>query len=418
MRCGECLHEFGKPASVNSSKVAQIPRGRSEGGGASVMRDLTARKTSSIRAIGVIDTGTPPVDAKPLEDAGEETNKSNGDEEIMMPDGSRRVRRRKKRPKKEQKKGLVLFLVGWIAVVAIVFTLFKSGKIGRKNEAVAPIPPSGDYITPTEFEIWNESRPAIESRFMSFLTSPTLRERAQFIDRSADLSAKFERFYILENFPKPESKLSVLGWNVLNFSGSAVAIETIWGDRSDDKGPRWGATHTFDKREGWKLDWEAFAPYSTEPWSRFQAELGSKEGVFRLLVRRRRTSDQNTKISLSFYRAPGVFESDGEYRNTESPGVDLPSESELGQEFLKLWADHVDGKAPYGSILGKALDPENHMRITVRLAWEKDDLDKSILVLKEIIGVGWYGETIQNLHKENLKAATEKAEEALSEAEQ
>jgi len=407
--CGECLHEFGKPSSSNSGKINQMPRGRSGKGSGSVMRDLTAKKTISIRAVGVIEA--PPVAAKSLEAAKTETD---GDDEMIMSDGTRRVRRRKKREKKERKKGLILFLVGWMCVIGIVFVLFKMGKIGGGGESTdkAPITNLGP-LTPTEIEILKQSIPTIKDQFSKFLRYQTLSGREQFIDRSADLSLKFNRFYQTNPFPKPESELARLGANVLNFSDTTVAVESIWGD---EKGNRWGAVHIFDKREGWKLDWEAFAPHSTESWSKFRSELGSKDGVFRLLVRRRRTSDQSTKVSLSFYRAPKVFEDANEYRNTESPEVDLLSESDLGKEFLSLWSNHLDGDAAYGSILGKALDPEGYLRITVRLAWEKNERDQSIMVLKEIVGTGWFGQTLQNLHAEALEAATEDAKDKLSEA--
>ncbi len=412
--CGECLHAFGKPDSSDPGKINQMPRGRSEKGSGSVMRDLTAKKTTPIRAMGVIDA--PPVSAKSIEAAKAETANANGDEEMIMPDGTRRVRRRKKRAKKERNKGLILFLVGWMCVIAIVFVLFKTGKIGGGKEATGQPPVRGsDFLTDTEVEILKQSIPTITDQFTKFLRYQTLSGREQFIDRSADLSLAFNRFYQINTFPKPESDLKRFGANVLNLSDTAVAVESVWGD---EKGNRWGAVHIFDKKEGWKLDWEAFAPHSTESWSKFSSELGSKEGVFRLLVRRRRTSDQSKKVSLSFYRAPKVFETDNEFRNTESPEVDLLSESDLGKEFLNLWSSHLDGNAIYGSILGRALDPEGYLRITVRLAWEKNERDQSIMVLKEIVGAGWFGQTIQKLHKDALEAATEEAKEKLSEASQ
>jgi hypothetical protein len=71
-----------------------------------------------------------------------------------------------------------------------------------------------------------------------------------------------------------------------------------------------------------------------------------------------------------------------------------------------------------GSILGRALDPnpKNFMRITVRLAWEKNERDESILVLKEIVGPGWFGERILNLRQGAKDAATEEALQKFSES--
>ncbi|MDB4653144.1 hypothetical protein OAE39_02585, partial [Akkermansiaceae bacterium] len=151
--------------------------------------------------------------------------------------------------------------------------------------------------------------------------------------------------------------------------------------------------------------------------SRFRDELGSKEGTFRLLARKRRTRNEQKKVSLSFYRPPGVFEKNEEFKNTESPEVDLLTEGDLGQEFLRLWNNHQEGKDPMGSVLGRALDPDpkNFMRVTVRLAWEKDDRDESVLVLKEIVGPGWFGGRIIKLRQSAKDAATEEAIQKLSE---
>jgi hypothetical protein len=55
------------------------------------------------------------------------------------------------------------------------------------------------------------------------------------------------------------------------------------------------------------------------------------------------------------------------------------------------------------------------MRVTVRLAWEKDERDESVLVLKEIVGPGWFGERIIKLRQSAKDAATEEAIQKLSE---
>lgn len=408
--CGECQHEFGK-AGDSASGRTRVPAGNRERGSGGVIRDLTAKKSAPILPVGVIDG--PKVAAKSLEQARSEAAGSTGDEEMIMPDGSRRVRRRKKGEKKEKNKGLILFLGGWLCVIVIVFAMFKSGKIGKTNATKPPEDPNVPSLV--DIQILKKSLPKITKDFNDFIKLHSEGGREQFIDRSADLSLAFSRYYRQNIFPRPESELIRIGENVIRPSEDEIAIETIWRDAG---GHRWGALHILDKKTGWKLDWENFAPYSTEPWSRFRDELGSKEGTFRLLVRKRRTGDETKRISLSFYRAPGIFEENDEFRNTESPEVDLLTESDLGQEFLRLWGNHLEGKDPMGSILGRALDPnpKNFMRITVRLAWEKNERDESILVLKEIVGPGWFGERILNLRQGAKDAATEEALQKFSES--
>ena len=123
----------------------------------------------------------------------------------------------------------------------------------------------------------------------------------------------------------------------------------------------------------WKIDWENFAPSSSVPWSQFDPQNEKKEGVFRLLVRKRETSDETEKFYLSFYRAPAFDEDEDEFRVTESPEVELMTQSDLGQEFLGLWHEFQAGNYPYDSILARQLDPSNCMRIMVRLAWEENE---------------------------------------------
>lgn len=406
--CGECLHEFGKSSSAREK--TQVPGGSRDMRSGGVIRDLTAKRSAPILPVGVVDS--PKVAARSLEHARKETAGSTGEEEMIMPDGSRRVRRRKKREGKEKNKGLIMFLGGWFCVIIIVFVLFKSGKIGNPKGPTGPMDEKAQILVNNQ--ILRENLPSIKADFKAFIRSVSANGREQLIDRSADLSLAFSDHYRENIFPRAEKEVRQIGANVIRPSDNEIAVEVVWGD---EEGNRWGSLHVLDKKTGWKIDWENFAPYSTESWSRFRDELGSKEGTFRLLARKRRTRNEQKKVSLSFYRPPGVFEKNEEFKNTESPEVDLLTEGDLGQEFLRLWNNHQEGKDPMGSVLGRALDPDpkNFMRVTVRLAWEKDDRDESVLVLKEIVGPGWFGGRIIKLRQSAKDAATEEAIQKLSE---
>ena len=402
--CEECSHEFGKVSSSSKGKT-QIPGGSWEKGSGGVIRDLTAKKSAPI--LPVVVTNGPKITVKTLEQAREASVGSTGEEEMIMSDGSRTVRRRKKREKKEKNKGLLLFLGGWLCVVISVFVIFNVGKIGDSNIPNSVDNNSGPNLV--DRQIITSSSPKIRKDFQLFVQLPPSGGQGQFIDRSADLSLPFSRYYQNNIFPKPESQLKAIGWNVLHLPDDGVGVESIW---QDDDGHRWGALHILDKETStWKLDWENFAPYSTQSWSEFRDELGSKEGVFRLLVRKRRTLGKKS-ISLSFYRAPGVFEKNDEFKSTESPELDFLTGSDLAQEFLSLWNNHQKEIDPMGSMLGRFLDPfpKTFMRITVRLGWEKNERGESVMDLKEIIGPGWFGERIIKL-RENAKDTT--IEEAL-----
>jgi hypothetical protein len=409
--CGECLHEFGNNSGSSEGKT-QIPGGNWERGAGGVTRNLTGKKSAPILPVGVIDS--PKMAVKTLEQARNESLGSPNDDETIMSDGSRRVRRRKKREKAEKNKGLMLFLGAWLCVVVAVLVIFTTGKFGTSKASKAPVETNGR--NPMDQQIVDASRVKIEGEFQGFMKLPESNGQTQFIDRSADLSLAFSDYYRENPFPRALGKLTQTGVNVLRLPEDELAVESIW---EDSEGHRWGALHILDKTtKSWKLDWENFAPYSTELWSKFVNQLGSKEGTFRLLVRKRRTADDKKKISVSFYRAPHVKESDGEFKRTESPEIDILAISDLAVEFERLWNDHQKENDPMGSILGRALDPDpqTYMRITVRLGWEAKKGDESHLVLKEIIGAGWFGERIIKLRQNAKDASAEELLEGLSES--
>ncbi|MDA7498355.1 hypothetical protein N8476_00835 [Akkermansiaceae bacterium] len=274
-------------------------------------------------------------------------------------------------------------------------------KSGEVNAQTSKAPIEAGRRDPMNQPIVNGSRSKIKKEFQGFMKLPEGSGQTQFIDRSADLSLAFSNYYRENPFPRASGKLTMIGVNVLKLPDGELGVESIW---SDVEGYKWGALHILDRtNSSWRLDWENFAPYSTESWPRFinQLEGSSKEGTFRLLVRKRRTADDSNKISLSFYRPPNVKEVNDEFKNSESPEIDLLAGSELAKEFMRLWEDHKEGNGPMGSFLGRALNPDSLdvMRITVRLGWEDKKRDKGVLELKEIIGAGWFGERIIKLRK-------------------
>ncbi|YCM45339.1 hypothetical protein V2O64_04800 [Verrucomicrobiaceae bacterium 227] len=327
---------------------------------------------------------------------------SSGDE-VILPDGSRRVRRRKKRQVKEKNKPLILFLIGWLSVVVIIFALFKT-----RND-VATDPDEGDGpvdITATrDRQLIERYRGEIANLLKSYLATTNLDEQVQYIDRSSEMALKYDRFYRAHSFFQPTPPFAILGSNVIEISKEplVLALEFVWQDAEERK---FGTVYNFDG-QGWKLDWEAFAPYSTDAWARFQKQLGNSEGTFRLLVRKRASSSENKRIDLSFYRAPDFDEDDDSFLKTESKEVELSVDSKLGKQFLGLWSRFEDGKRPFGSIL-PYFDPKGFMRITAKLGWEdvEGSSDKQ-LVLKEIVEPSWFGESIREAYR-----AASAAEEA------
>lgn len=330
-------------------------------------------------------------------------------EEILLPDGSRRVKRRKKRPTKEKNKALILFLVGWLSVVVIIFALFKTKKdvsadTGEEKTKI-------DITLARDRQLIGNHRDEISNLFRSYIFTTNLDERVQYIERSSEMALNYTRFYRSHSPFQPQPPMAVIGSKVIEISRDplVMAIEFVWQDAAER---RFGTVYLHDG-QGWKLDWEAFAPYSTDAWARFQAKIGGAEGTFRLLVRKRASSNESKRIYLSFYRPPNYAEDDKSFLKTESQEVEVTVESKLGRQFLDLWSDFEEGIRPLGSIL-PLIDPEGVMRITARLAWEEVEGETEMqLVLKEIKEPGWYGETIQGAYRKALEDEEASAQKVL-----
>ena len=71
-----------------------------------------------------------------------------------------------------------------------------------------------------------------------------------------------------------------------------LGLETIW---LDQKGGILETVHVHDG-EAWKLDWEAFGPYSTSPWVLFVSGTERSEGTFRLYMRKMKSLDDSKRF--------------------------------------------------------------------------------------------------------------------------
>lgn len=409
--CGECQFEFGGSAGGDQrDKIKALPGSSSSAEGVGVTRDLTAKKAPIVRVPK--SSQAPPIVAKPYQEAVLEEPPERNRGEILLPDGRTKIRKRRKKTKKEKNKPMILFLMGWLFIVVIVFALFFTKDKNKPTDGDDDRPV--DYTAVRDREFVEAHREELARLFNEYVFSPTVEGREQFIGRSSELALPYARYYREHSFVVPEAPIQVARTNVIEVSKDplTLAIEQVW---IDGKENAFGTVHYFDG-QGWKLDWEAYAPHSSMSWARFQADLGDSEGVFRLLVRKRNSSDESKRFSLSFYRPPIFGEADKGFLKTESPEVEVKSDSKIGVRFLELWKDFKDGKRVFNSML-PLLDPDGFMRITVKLAWEDiEGRDEKRLVLKEIIEPAWYGGFIRDRYQREENESTEGAEKEESDA--
>ena len=314
-------------------------------------------------------------------------------DEIIMADGSRRIRRRKKKLKEEKSKALVIFMFVWLTIIGSVFYLFSSGDDSKQDQDKGPA--DGESIIAARNRLFvGEHFPQINVSFKSFLGQFVSSRRLQFIDQSSRFSLQFNRFYRSAVFPTPVGEIGAAVRNVIEIKSGpdpVLGLETIW---VDEEGGILETVHVHDG-EMWKLDWEAFGPYSTSPWVLFISGTERSEGTFRLYVRKMKSLDDSKRFFVKFY-APAVFgENDRKASSfdVESPEVEVDARSGLGQQFIEVFENHQNKDFFLGSVFPR-FDPEGYLRVTVKLAWESDEKDESVLVLKELISPSWYGQRI------------------------
>jgi hypothetical protein len=314
-------------------------------------------------------------------------------DEMIMADGSRRIRRRKKKLKKEKSKALLIFIIVWIAIIASVSYLLKSGDDSKQDQDEESA--DEESIIAARNRLFAGAHfPKINVSFKAFLGQFEPGRRLQFIDQSSRLSLQFNRFYRSAVFPTPEGEIGAGVRNVIEIKSGpdpVLGLETIW---VDGKNRILETVHVHDG-EAWKLDWEAFGPYSTSPWVLFVSGTERSEGTFRLYMRKMKSLDDSKRFFVKFYAPPvfGEIDRKASSFDVESPEVEVDARSGLGQQFIEVLENHQNKDFFLGSVFPN-YDPKGYLRVTVKLAWELDEKDESVLVLKELISPSWYGQRI------------------------
>ena len=386
LKCDSCGSSFGG----SGSGIAAPKRPRSESSASpSILRDVMKNREGIVLPVSFGSTeklGN--FKSEKLAAAAEGSR----DEESILSDGSRQVKRRKKRRKEEKHKKLYIFITAWVGVIVALLFIFQiksdDGKTNTRNTANTGMPT-------WKREFYRSHLESISKNYNSFIQALSLPAKQQAIDRSSQMAAKFSRFNQTHSSPVFKGTMRLRGQHILELQEDPLilAVETLW---QDLEGKRSEAVHVWDGK-GWKLDWECYAPYSTVPWTLFRSGVGKQEGDFRLLVRRREAGDASKNLALLFYAPAYAGDKSSEaIRATESPEIVVDRKSEVGERMSQILSDVEEEKRPMESILG--IDDLSRMaRVFVSLAWEEDETGKPQMVLKQINGISWYGERIQEL---------------------
>lgn len=240
----------------------------------------------------------------------------------------------------------------------------------------------------------SEEGPASLEMFSKFLMSGTPEERNQYVLMPLQTAVRMDRFDRDNPMPKIDpADLRQLEVEVLKLPDGRVGMYSLWQHQNGQK---------YDtlmlKEEGeWKIDWEHFVRYSSEPFSMFISGNGDAEGDFRLLVRERLAEERKglDTMSLVFY-APrfGRPQEEGQ----ESPEVSVSRRSPEGRMLQAALQREMRGEKVFG-MRTRAVNPDQMARVQVRLQRSGAETERTFRVVR-VMATHWF-----SLEDPGLKAS-------------
>ncbi len=138
----------------------------------------------------------------------------------------------------------------------------------------------------------------------------------------------------------------------------------------------------------WLIDWEHMVRYSDQVLAAFASGIdGPDEGIFRVYMRRAAV----TKESNAKWTTVTLFEPkenlNGEYSSAPVK-ISIERASKLGDTLERIHANHVAKKAAFGSVAAQ-IDPEDLIRVTLRLKRTKANSNKYAISIEEVLSNHW-----------------------------
>ncbi len=301
-----------------------------------------------------------------------------------------RVRRKVKRPvhakpRKRSREGrrkaraLAIFVIVWVALVAVVAVVVKSMGSGETQ-------PAPGYVEKTEAlpeedrELLDRNLQTCGTHLQEFLAAVDAPARALHVLGAEKTVARMARHYA--EYPPiiGNEGLKLRMQNVIH-TPEGPAIETTWALGENDR----IEAVFFKEGEDWKIDWDAFVRYCSEPWPLFLTAQGPGEGTFRVLARERiGTGDRNDEYIGLVLGVPRPGHPDE--MTSPSPEVRVKRASPVGQKIQEAFAARKEGLGAYGS---KAVqdDPDGMIRLHVRVV-RGDDEEREFRIT-ELLALHW-----------------------------
>jgi len=287
--------------------------------------------------------------------------------------------RRRSREGRRKARALMIFVVVWIALVAFTAVFVK------KQASVEPTPAPA-YVEKSEGPTEEEARLLSDNlsdcakHLQEFLAAPDAAARSRHVLRPDRTIPRMARHYSDNPPVVGNSKLSLRLQHVLH-TPAGPAIETTWTVGEEER----IEAVFFKEGEDWKIDWDAFARYNSEPWPLFLSAQGPGEGVFRVLARERiganGKDDEFISLVLGVPRPGHPDEA-----TSPSPEIKVKRASAIGQRIQEAFDAKAGGTGAFGS-RAVTEDPDGMIRLRVRVS--RGDDEERHFRIEELLAVHW-----------------------------
>jgi hypothetical protein len=290
-----------------------------------------------------------------------------------------------------RKRSLTTIIAGaWFGVLVLVITAAKllwPERVPENTPKVQVAPHGKQQEEPAAAEDMqfqnDESQAALEA-FSRFIGSSTPEERSQYVLKPIQTAVKMDRFYRENSMPKLDpTELTQKQMCVVHLPDGRRALHSLWEHRN---GQVYDSLMVKEDDE-WKIDWEHFVRYASEPFSMFMSGNGDAEGEFRLLVRERLAEERKDldAMSLVFYTPRfGRPREEG----LESPEISVSRSSPEGK-LLSAALHNIDSAEGVFRSRIKETNPDRMARVRVVIKRSGTDTERSFQITR-VLACHWF----------------------------
>ncbi|QJE96129.1 hypothetical protein [Luteolibacter luteus] len=248
----------------------------------------------------------------------------------------------------------------WISLVALLVIKMK----GSGGDTTTPAPgyaEKNEQPKPEDIELLNAKLNGCAQHFQEFVSASDLASRALHIINPDKTVPRMVRYYAANSAIPFAGEIRNRYHHVIH-TPAGTAIETGWNLNNEQQLD----VVFFEDGDDWKMDWDAFVRFSSEPWALFLSAQGPTEGVFRVLARERiGAAGRDEEYIGLVVGAPRLGHP--EEVVSPSPEIRVKRASEIGRRIEEAFRAREQGRGAFGSIAVQD-DPGEMIRLRVRMA--------------------------------------------------